>query len=51
MYLLGERIKKDKKVVGEKIRYVLPTRIGEVVIRENVSESIIKETLEEMREK
>lgn len=38
----------DKKVKSKKIRFVLPVSIGEVVIRDNVPEKLIKETLKEI---
>jgi 3-dehydroquinate synthase len=37
----------DKKFIHGKNRFVLPTRIGEVKIVEDVPQSIIREVLEE----
>ena len=44
-----DRMKSDKKVRDGRIRFVLPTRIGEVVIRDDVPRETIVETIEEMR--
>lgn len=45
-----ERIRKDKKVFGEKIRYVLPRRIGVVEIVENINPKLVIEILQEIKE-
>ncbi len=45
-----ERLRKDKKVRLDKVRFVLPERIGKVVIRDDVSNEIIREVIEKMRE-
>ena len=45
-----ERMKKDKKVLSEKIRFVLPDRIGNVVIRDDVPEEVVLKVLEDMKE-
>jgi len=45
-----EKMKKDKKVREDKLRFVLPTQIGEVVIRDDVPEAIILDVLEDMKE-
>ncbi|MFA6549338.1 MAG: 3-dehydroquinate synthase, partial [Candidatus Margulisiibacteriota bacterium] len=38
----------DKKVKGGKVRFVLPEKIGRVVIKENVPAKAIKEALKEI---
>jgi len=45
-----ERMKKDKKVRSEKIRFVLPRQIGETVIRDDVSEQIMIDVLNDIRD-
>ncbi|MCD6385396.1 3-dehydroquinate synthase [Candidatus Sumerlaeota bacterium] len=45
-----ERITKDKKVLGHKVRYVLPRRIGVVEIVSDVSPALVIEVLKEMKE-
>jgi len=37
----------DKKVKGGRLRFVLPTKIGEVIISDEVSEEILREALSE----
>jgi len=44
-----ERMKKDKKVRSGRIRLVLPKKIGEVEIRDDVPEKTLLEVLEEMQ--
>lgn len=39
------RMKLDKKTVGGKLRFVLPTRIGHVELVEDVPEELVRETL------
>ncbi len=39
------RMKLDKKTVGGKLRFVLPTRLGHVELVENVPEELVRETL------
>jgi 3-dehydroquinate synthase len=39
----------DKKVKAGKIRFVLPDRIGHVVIRDDVPEAIVRDALESLR--
>ncbi len=43
---LMDILRRDKKVVNEKIRFVLPVRIGEVTITENVDNDVLQETLQ-----
>lgn len=45
-----ERIKKDKKVLGHKVRYILPRRIGLVEIVSDVSPQLVIDVLEDMKE-
>lgn len=45
-----ERVRKDKKVQGKKVRYVLPRRIGLVELVDNVNPRIVLEVLQEMKE-
>jgi 3-dehydroquinate synthase len=45
-----EKLKKDKKVRDSKVRFVLPEKIGRVVIRDDVSRAVIQDVLNEMRE-
>lgn len=45
-----KRMKKDKKVKGGKIRYVLPARIGKVVIRDDVPDKFILKVLDDMKQ-
>jgi 3-dehydroquinate synthase len=40
-----EAIKHDKKVAGGKVRFILPHRIGEVFIHEDVPMSLVREVL------
>ncbi|MBT5021032.1 3-dehydroquinate synthase [Planctomicrobium sp.] len=40
-----DRMKLDKKTVGGKLRFVLPTRIGHVELVEDVPEELVRETL------
>ena len=44
-----ECLKRDKKVRGGKVRFVLPTGIGAVEIRDDVSESTILSALKQVR--
>lgn len=39
----------DKKVASGKLRFVLPTRIGEVVVRDDVPPELVKASLESVR--
>jgi 3-dehydroquinate synthase len=39
----------DKKVKAGKIRFVLPERIGQVVIRDDVPDAIVRGALESLR--
>jgi 3-dehydroquinate synthase len=39
-------MKRDKKAVGGKMRFILPTRIGEVQLFDNVPESLVRDVLE-----
>ena len=43
-----DRLKSDKKVRDGRVRFVLPTRIGDVVIRDDVPRGIIADTIREM---
>ncbi len=48
---IGEIIKSlqlDKKVKAGKVRFILPTRIGEVIITDEVPSEVIREVLREM---
>ncbi len=45
-----ERMKKDKKVRAKKVRFVLPVKIGEVVIRNDVPADVIRQVLDDVRE-
>jgi 3-dehydroquinate synthase len=47
---LKDRMLRDKKVFGKKLRFVLPVRIGEVEIRDDVPESILLAAIEEMKD-
>ena len=38
-------MKRDKKAIGEKLRFVLPTRIGEVVVVEDVADGEVRAAL------
>ena len=44
-----ERMMSDKKVRDGRVRFVLPTGMGEVVIRDDVPTEAIVETIERMR--
>ncbi len=44
-----EAMRSDKKVVGGKMRFVLPDRIGHVVVRDNVSEADARWAIESLR--
>jgi len=44
-----ERMRKDKKVRSEKVRFVLPKKIGETVIRDDAPEPIVKQVLDDMK--
>src|SRR6185295_10486117 len=39
----------DKKVAAGKLRFVLPDRIGHVVIRDDVPELVVRESIERLR--
>lgn len=39
----------DKKVRGGRVRFVLPTRIGAVTVRDDVPESLVREALDSLR--
>jgi len=39
--VLLARMRMDKKVAGAKIRFVLPTRLGEVVIKDDVPDDAV----------
>ncbi|QDV52808.1 3-dehydroquinate synthase [Gimesia fumaroli] len=43
-----DRMKLDKKTVGGKLRFVLPTCIGRVEVFKDISESLVREVLEEL---
>jgi 3-dehydroquinate synthase len=43
-----ERIKSDKKVVAGRQRFVLPTGLGDVVVRDDVPVALVREVLTEM---
>jgi 3-dehydroquinate synthase len=45
-----DRMRKDKKVRTEKVRFVLPTKIGETVILEDIPEQIVLEVIKNMLE-
>jgi 3-dehydroquinate synthase len=38
----------DKKVKGGKVRFVLPEKIGRVVVRDNVPAKVVREALKEI---
>jgi len=48
---LIEQLQKDKKVVQGNVRFVLQESLGKVVIRNDVSETIIREVIDSIREK
>jgi 3-dehydroquinate synthase len=39
----------DKKVRGGKVRFILPDRIGQVIIRDNVPPNIVRAAVESLR--
>ena len=39
----------DKKVKAGKVRFILPTRIGAVTIRDDVPEQVVREAVESLR--
>jgi 3-dehydroquinate synthetase len=39
----------DKKVKGTKVRFVLPDRIGHVIIRDDVPAELARQALEQLR--
>jgi 3-dehydroquinate synthase len=39
----------DKKVRGGKIRFILPERIGRVVIRDDVPPEVVREAVESLK--
>jgi 3-dehydroquinate synthase len=43
---LLEAMRRDKKVTAGRLRFVLPTRIGEVVVRDEVAELLVRESLQ-----
>lgn len=43
---LWEVMQRDKKVVNERVRFVIPTRIGEVKIIDNIEKEQLKEALQ-----
>ena len=43
---LLEVMKRDKKASAGKMRFILPTRIGEVILVEGVAESLVRDVLE-----
>ena len=43
-----DRMKLDKKTVGGKLRFVLPTCIGRVEVFKDISESLVREVLKEL---
>lgn len=45
---IAEAIKLDKKVKNGRLRFVLPTAIGRVTIRDDVDEKVIKSALKEL---
>lgn len=42
---LVDLMRGDKKAVGANIRFVLPTRIGEVVLKEGVADSLVEQVI------
>ncbi len=42
-----EFLRQDKKIINGRVRFVLPTGIGQVVITDRVTEKVIREVLEE----
>jgi 3-dehydroquinate synthase len=43
---LLEAMRRDKKATAGRLRFVLPTRIGEVVVRDEVAELLVRESLQ-----
>ena len=43
---LLEAMRWDKKATAGRLRFVLPTRIGEVVVRDEVAELLVRESLQ-----
>ncbi len=39
-------MKRDKKAVAGRMRFILPTRIGEVKLVNDISESLVRDVLE-----
>ena len=39
----------DKKVKSGKVRFVLPDRIGHVVIRDDVPDAVVRDAIESLR--
>jgi 3-dehydroquinate synthase len=39
----------DKKVRGGRLRFILPDRLGHVVIRDDVPEAVVREAVEAVR--
>ena len=46
---LLERFSKDKKAIEGKTRFVLPTSIGKVIVRDDVPIDLIKDVIEGMK--
>ena len=44
-----ESLQLDKKVKAGKVRFILPTQIGKVIITDEVPSAVIREVLQEMR--
>jgi len=45
-----ERVRKDKKVTGGRVRYILPQDLGKVIIADNVDPALVSEVLSTMKE-
>ena len=45
-----DRMRHDKKVVGKTMRFVLPEAMGKVIIRDDIPETLLRETIEGMKE-
>jgi 3-dehydroquinate synthase len=46
---LIETMRKDKKAIGGKMRFILPTRLGEVALFDDVPEADVRAVLEAAR--
>jgi 3-dehydroquinate synthase len=44
-----QAMRSDKKIRDAKFRFVLPDRIGHVVIRDDVPESLVRDVIETLR--